>query len=208
MIRPKTGKSIAGFFSFIFHPLLMATFAAVIFFNSGHFFAVVNYELRTSVFLIFFILTCLTPALFVPAINFFRLSSNKEISDKNIRLITLFMISVLYAVVYYYMKRIMIPDVLLNIILSSILIMLAGGIISIFWNISLYTCAIGGLAGYVFFLAYAAGLTAVLFYFLIIVIVVGIVATSRLYLNKHNPLQVYTGIALGFFISYFTLLVF
>ncbi|MDL2261891.1 phosphatase PAP2 family protein [Bacteroidales bacterium OttesenSCG-928-I21] len=201
MAESKLGKFLAQFISFIFHPLLIPTFAAFVFLNSNHFFAVLNQELKLSLLLNFFILSCISPAIFIPVIKFFRFSSVKTNYDKIARLLLLAIVMMLYFVLYYNLQKLFIPRVLINIIPVSILIMMLVGIISVFWKISLYASGIGGLLGYVFFLATILKLSVTLSA-LLSILIAGCVAYSRLYLGKHKPSQVYLGTLLGFSISY------
>lgn len=203
----KLAKFFAQTCSYLFHPLLMTTFAAVIFFNSGHFFCIANPDIKNTIYFIFFILTFLSPALFIPIIYYFKLSSKREFSKKNAKLFILLIVTLLYSVVYYYMQRINMPLILLNVILSSILLSSLCFIITIFWNISVYSSSIGGLLGYVFYLVIELRLPIMIICF-ITIFIAGLILSSRLYLNKHNALQVYLGLILGLISVYFCMLIF
>jgi membrane-associated phospholipid phosphatase len=80
-------------------------------------------------------------------------------------------------------------------------------IISYFWKISTHMVGIGGFTGLI--LSLSLRMTANLLGILIIAIIVaGILGTSRLKLNAHNPSQVYMGYILGFFTIVFFCLFF
>lgn len=196
MEKLKPGNLFAQLFSYILHPLLMATYASIIFFNSGHFFSIVNPGIKNTIYFLFIILTFLVPAILIPPVYFIVISSKKYFNKKRIKLLILAIIEIVYIVVYYYMNKILMPPVLVNIILSGIVLIGICLIISAFWNVSIYTCGIGGLLGFTLNLAIIKNLpVSVVCLFLILCC--GIAATARLYLNKHNPKQVYVGILIG-----------
>jgi membrane-associated phospholipid phosphatase len=191
----KIGNFLANLFSYLFHPLLMITYSVVIFFYSGHFYSIINASVKNTFYFLFFILTFLAPALLIPLINYLALSSKKEISSKKIKSLTMLVTGIMYSVTLYYMNKILIPPILTNIIISAIVLIAICLIISCFWNISIYACGMGALLGFSGFLA----IKSILFIPIILLVILscGIVATSRLYLGKHNPLQVYSGFICG-----------
>jgi membrane-associated phospholipid phosphatase len=206
MEKEKLLKNLAQIVSYIFHPLLMTSFACLIVFNSGHYLSVVNADIRNSIYSIFFILTFLLPALFIPILYYFQLISKLEIDERKERLLPLFTISIMYALAFYFMKRISMPPILINIILASIVSLVCCFIITIFWKISLHTCGLGGLFGLLLYLANNLHLS-VLLIGLILILISGLVAAARLYLRRHSPAQVYAGYILGFTIIYVSLII-
>ncbi len=197
---------LARAISYAFHPLLMASFAVLIVFNSGHYLSVVNAELRNTIYSIYIILTFVLPALFIPVFYYLGIISKLEIDNKKERLLPLMTVAIMYALSWYFMSRVFMPPILLNIILSSLISVLITSIITIFWKISLHCAGLGGLLGFVFYLASQKDLS-VLFLGFIVILISGIVASARLYLNRHSQAQVYVGYAIGFIIVYFSMLI-
>ncbi|MDD3739955.1 MAG: phosphatase PAP2 family protein [Bacteroidales bacterium] len=196
---------LARAISYAFHPLLMASFAVLIVFNSGHYLSVVNAELRNTIYSIYIILTFVLPALFIPVFYYLGIISKLEIDNKKERLLPLMTVAIMYALSWYFMSRVQMPPILLNIILSSLISVLITSAITIFWKISLHCAGMGGLLGFVFYLANQKDLSMLLIGF-IVILASGVVASSRLYLKRHSQAQVYVGYALGFFVVYFSML--
>jgi len=207
MQKERVFNNLARGISYVFHPLLMAFFAVLVVFNSGHYLSVVNAGVRNTIYSIYFILTFILPALFIPILYYFGIISKLEIENKKERLLPLFTVAIMYALAWYFMNRIAMPPILLNIILASLVSVMACFFVTVFWKISLHTAGMGGLLGFVFFLANTKDLS-VLFIGFIIILISGLVASSRLYLKKHSPAQVYAGFALGFIAVYISMLIF
>jgi membrane-associated phospholipid phosphatase len=84
-------------------------------------------------------------------------------------------------------------------LIASIIVQIALMVVSLKWKISAHSAAIGGLIGGVCALSFRLQENPALILSLLILIA-GIVATSRLILMKHTNFQVYAGFTLGFLI--------
>jgi membrane-associated phospholipid phosphatase len=206
MQKERIFNYLARAVSYAFHPLLMASFAVLIVFNSGHYLSVVNAELRNTIYSIYLILTFVLPALFIPVFYYLGIISKLEIDNKKERLLPLMTVAIMYALSWYFMSRVSMPPILLNIILASLISVLITSIITIFWKISLHCAGMGGLLGFVFYLANHKDLSMLLIGF-IVILASGVVASSRLYLKRHSQAQVYVGYAVGFFVIYISMLI-
>lgn len=200
-------KIFANLFSIIFHPILVTSIACFLVFASGHYIAVIDNSIKTSIYFIFVIMTFLIPVMFIPILYYFRLISNIQMDERKDRVLSLFIVAIMYSLSYYFMSRVVFPDILLKLILSSAASVIVCMLISSLWKISLHACGIGGLAGLLIYLNYYFGLD-VRFYLILVMLVSGLVGSSRIYLSKHNSLQVYAGWLLGFIIVLVVLIFF
>ena len=98
-------------------------------------------------------------------------------------------------------------DNFLSFLFGGLILMLLSLIISLKWKISLHSVGISGMtAG---FLAFTTSMGPIQnFTYLIainglLLIIMGIVASTRLVLKAHKPLEVYAGLILGFVVEYF-----
>ncbi len=205
MQKSKIFRKLAHAFSYTFHPLLMTSVAVFVLFNSGHYLSVVNAGIRDTIFSIFFILTFLLPALFIPVLYYFRLISKLEIDLRKERLLPLISTTVIYSLAYYFMQRISMPPILLKIIFSSIVVLLVCTVATFFWKISLHSAGLGGLFGFVIYIGINNNLNVLLVGF-IIILVSGFVGSSRLYLTRHNQWQIYGGYLAGVIAVYLTMI--
>ncbi|MDD2634703.1 MAG: phosphatase PAP2 family protein [Bacteroidales bacterium] len=192
---------------YVFHPLLMTSIAVVVLFNSGHYLSVVNSDLRNVIYSIFFILTFALPALFIPILYYFRIITNLKSNTKKEKLIPMGAVLIIYALAYYFMQKVNMPPILLNIIISSIVVVALCTVVTLFWSISIHLAALGGVFGFVMFIGINSKLD-LLFIGLLIIVVSGLVASSQLFLQKHNPMQVYGGFLIGFICVYLSMMFF
>jgi 4-hydroxybenzoate polyprenyltransferase len=79
--------------------------------------------------------------------------------------------------------------------------------INFWWKISIHSVGAGALAATVFVLSLKMH-TPLLWYMIPVILAAGLILTSRLKLNSHNPNQVWVGFLTGFLvISLFILLI-
>lgn len=91
----------------------------------------------------------------------------------------------------------------------SLLVFAIGCVVSIFvmvlinlkWKISAHATGIGGLAGGIFGVCYQMAINPV-WLFVIVIIVSGLVAISRIYLKAHTISQVIAGFLIGFLVVF------
>ncbi len=184
--------------SIVFHPLLIPTLGFLLLFNSGFYFTLIPWSLKRMVLMVVFLSTCLLPAL-----GIWLLGINQKIDlkmDKNSdRILPLILSSIFYYAGYMVLQRLPIFPIYKFFLVASILVQIALLFISLKWKISTHSAAIGGLLG---------GFLAMSFLFqenpllilTLLVLISGMVGTSRLILEKHTNSQVYSGFLTGFLI--------
>lgn len=69
-------------------------------------------------------------------------------------------------------------------------------LISYYWKISAHMVGIGGATGFIIALSLFWG-ADIKFFLLLAILLSGVVGSSRLALNEHYPLQIYTGYVVG-----------
>ena len=184
--------------SIVFHPLLIPTLGFLLLLNSGFYFTLIPWSLKRMVLMVIFLSTCL-----LPAISIGLLGLNQKIDlkmDKNSdRILPLILSSIFYYAGYMVLQRLPIFPIYKFFLVASILVQIALLFISLRWKISAHSAAIGGLLG---------GFLAMSFLFqenpllilTLLVLISGLVGTSRLILEKHTNSQVYSGFLIGFLI--------
>lgn len=73
------------------------------------------------------------------------------------------------------------------------------------WKISAHTAAVSGVVGIIYWLALRGMIESPCLWLSVFIIIAGLVAWSRLYLDRHTPLQVLAGAALGAVVEYLVL---
>ena len=193
-------KIIAQGISFIFHPLIMPTLAFLLLLNSGFYFSLLTYRAKLFILLIIFLSTFVLPLLSIGLMRLntkFRVDLNKHAD----RVIPMLSTAVFYYLGYYYLGRLPVYPIYRVFLISSILIIVMLMTVSVRWKISAHMAGIGGIIGAFMALSFRLNTdTSVFLSFLIAI--AGLLGTSRLILDKHNPVQVYAGFSAGFLINY------
>lgn len=191
-------KLFANIISIILHPLLMCTYGSLIFFfllKGSPYDIMLTLKFKLIITAMIFSFSCM-----LPVVNIFILYKLKRIhtftlQDQNERTFPYIMTSCFYFGLFYLFLDIQIP-LLKTFIFAAGLSILFTAIINLKYKISAHTVGIGGLLTSLILIAYAMRYDAVL---LIcgLFILGGLVASSRLYLKRHVPQQVYAGFFLG-----------
>lgn len=210
-------KIIAQLISWIFIPLLIPIYALIttmyipsveqsytqentlFWMPSGH---------KVAVLLMFLIFSFLAPAISLVMLQRSNSITSVELDERKERAIPIFL-SAIYTLVLSVFLLIKAPDDLLPKIIYFLPIggfvsIVASGIISRYDKISIHSLGCGML--FAFFVAYYN--TQVEYYFEIIVIttiIIGLVMSSRLYLQKHSLKQVLFGFLVGFLCMFLTI---
>lgn len=181
--------------SFIFHPLLMPTIGFILLFSSGFYFALLPWRIMKFILLIVFLSTGVMPAL---SIGILALNPrfDRSMSKSTDRIMPLLVTSIFYYMGYMVLKRIPIFPIYNFILIASILVQIALLIVSFRWKISAHSAATGSLVGAFFTLSFRMDSNPV-WILVLLVLVAGLVGSSRLILEKHTSAQVYAGFLTG-----------
>lgn len=197
-------KPFANLISYLFHPLLMATYGCLlIFFGLTNTIYFLFTPLRVKVIMT---LTVFSFTFLLPAINLFILYKLKYISSMKIenrreRTFPMLMTAICYFGLFYMIYNFNIWPAIKIFVLGGGICITLGALISMRWQISAHSIGVGGLLGAL--LAISFFLQVPLFVAISgVVLLAGIIGYSRLALNAHNPSQVYAGFAMGCFIQF------
>ena len=177
-------KYIAQTISYILHPMLMPLYILFFIFNNNTLFAYIPWGVKLYCYLVTVFALLIMPVISLPLFKHFRLIRSYELNDKQER-------------VY--------PNIVRQLYLVLIILLSTFSVITFRWKISMHMTAIGGLCGFllVWGMNYQGDVRNA---FILFLLLSGILATSRLYLKKHTPLQVYLGFLFGLFFVFGILL--
>jgi hypothetical protein len=201
----KIFSTIARITSIIFHPLLIPTIGFLLLFSSGFYFGIIPWNLKRFILLVVFISTCLIPLI---SIGLLSVSPrfDKKMEKGTDRVLPLIFSSISYYMGYLILGRIQSFPVFQIFLVASILVQISLVIISLQWKISAHAAAIGGLVGGFFALSIRLQENPA-FILILLILISGMVCTSRLILQKHTNSQVYSGFLLGLMIMGLAILV-
>ena len=189
---------LARFTSAIFHPLLIPTLGFLLLFNSDFYFSILPWNVKKYMILVVFLSTCVLPAMSILILSLnpkFNLNMEKNTD----RVMSLIITSVSYYLGYLLLKRLPVFPVYNVLLIGAVLVQIALIPISMRWKISAHSAAIGGLVGGILGLSFRLQENPV-HLLSVLILIAGLVGTSRLILQKHTESQVYAGFLTGFLI--------
>ena len=195
----KTGLIVSKIISFVFHPLLMPSYALIAMFNSNTHYSYMPFEAQRLLYILIFSTTFLMPVGFIPFLINLRLVSDYGLEKSKERIIPLAITAISYSFSYYIIAGLPVSTLgfIETMILGSLILIVITLIITIKWKISAHLIGIGGLMASMFFYAvYFAGNLYIIL--MLIGIVSGLIGFARLNLQVHSPAQVYAGFITGF----------
>ena len=103
--------------------------------------------------------------------------------------------------IYFYHKMGM-PFWFIMLNVSSLIVMALAIVVTLWWKISAHMFGVGGLMGGVVAVSYFVEHINPHYLIMALLLISGLVGSSRLLLKKHTPAQVYTGFLLGFMVTF------
>lgn len=192
-------KNLAHILSFMFHPLLMATYGCLIVFfglTDTIYFLFTPLKLKLVLTITVFAFTFLLPSLNLLILYKLNYVSSLKIENRKERTFPLIMTSLCYFGLFYMIYDFNIWPAIKLFILGAGLCILCAAIINLWWQISAHMIGIGGLVGVL--LAISFFMQIPIFYAITAcLLVAGLVGFARLKLNAHTSSQVYAGFVFG-----------
>ena len=185
--------------SIVFTPFYLPLLGLVLLFALSHL-SMLPATFKLEVLLLVYVFTALLPTLFIKLYRRMQGWSRIDLGQKERRMVPYIISIACYFTCYYVMNRLQFPRFMSNILMAALMIQLLCAVINIWWKISTHSAAIGGVAGAL--LAFSA-----IFIFnpvkwlSLVMIVAGLVGTSRMILRQHTLEQVVAGFAVGFIVG-------
>jgi hypothetical protein len=189
--------TLARIISVIFHPLFIPVYGLMIIFSAPTMFAYLPYEVKKILILIVLINNVLLPFSLFPFFRYRNIISSWSVESRRERIIPLFLTSLLYAVTSFIIFRFQIPAFFKSFIIGVFFLSLAITVINFWWKISIHSAGAGVLSAIVVILSLRMN-SSLEWYLISVIIIAGMVLSSRLRLNYHNPSQVWIGYLAGF----------
>ena len=189
-------KVLAFAVSILFHPLLLPLYVLFITFNSGTIFSYVPAYTQNMSYLLTLLGVTLTPLACLPLLKWLGLIENYRLMHKQDRVFPVLATVVGAFIVFYFSRNLPYSNIVRQFYLIMVIMLSGFMIVTIRWKISMHMTAIGALCGFVFILGMKY-LGEVINLLPILILASGILASSRLYLKRHTPAQVYVGYIYG-----------
>ena len=192
-------KKLALGLSVIFQPLVIPSLMVVTLFYIVPEATIVPKTAKWAVLLLISFTTLLVPLLGLMGLRFSSVINSLQLPDRKERIYPFALVSVFYimTVSFFYWKLNIDQLLLVTLGLVTVSLVLLT-LITLFWKISAHQTAMGGWVAIVSVLSIKFISDPLFYYFILIILLSGLIGTARLYLNAHRPSEVYAGFLLGF----------
>lgn len=193
--REKNIIYLARFVSMLFTPFYLPLFGLIILFTLSYL-ALLPISYRLQILGIVYLFTILLPTLLI---HFYRRHQGWtliELGHRERRMVP-YIISILcYLACTWLLRTWHVFHFVSSILMAALLVQMVCAIINTWWKISTHTAAIGGVAGALFVFAEIFDFNPI-WWFCIVLLVAGILGSSRMILRQHSLSQVVTGFFVG-----------
>lgn len=197
--HPGILKAIAYFFSIVLHPLFIPLIAAwyLVYIQPGVFPGFSPKEemmvvIRVGYNTIFF------PAVTVLLLKAVGFIKSIHLKTRRERIIPIIATNLFYFWVYLVLKnQPEIPFILTGFILGVFITSSAALLSNIYFKISLHALGMGGLCGLMLILILLGYSSSLFLPVMLVLLLTGVVCTSRLIVSDHTPFEIYSGVLVG-----------
>ena len=190
-------KIFARILSFIFHPLLLPTFGTILIIIANPYWFMGFKNGSFSILAIIIPLTFGFPVITVLLMKALQFVDDLYLRDQKQRFIPFIAMMIYYIWTFMVLRSQQMPTPILWMMLGSCIAIILAFIVNIGMKISLHTLGMGCLvcvAANAVFISFS-NITPI---FLICILIAGLVGSARLYLQEHQPQEIYSGYLLGF----------
>lgn len=158
------------------------------------------YGRRVAVLLVSMGITCIVPLIFLSVLRHFNLIKDLHVNVREQRLFPYLFTALCYGVAAYYLHAIChAPQWCVMFMVGSAITVLLMALINLKWKVSAHMAGIGGVIGLIYQI-HVQGLSAfdLLWLLCFLILVAGLLGSSRLVLKRHDIWQVLVGAVVGF----------
>ena len=210
-------KNFARAVSLLFHPMLLTSYAILLMFIFPTFLSLYPYNYKKAVILIIFTATFISPLLVMLILLNLQKIKSLTLTDRKERIFPFVVGLVLYISAYFITINFPggIPLYISTFVLCTSVLLTILLIITFKFKVSVHMAGIGGFIGFFYIFFIKLNISEVLFvifgfhflifhFFTLMILISGIIASSRLFLKAHNPIQIFSGFFTGLIIGLFS----
>ena len=186
--------------SMVFTPFYLSLAGLIALFTFSYL-SLMPWAYKLTVLTLVYLFTILIPTLLIHFYRNYHGWTLIELGKKERRVVPYLLSIVSYFVCYYVMHRFNIPHFMSNILMAALIIQILCALINVWWKISTHTAAIGGVMGALQAFAVIFGFNPI-GWLCLVLILAGMVGTSRMILRQHSLRQVCYGFLLGLVVAY------
>lgn len=189
----------------VFNPFYLPVVAMIVLFTFSYL-SLLPWFYKLMVLAIVYMLTALVPTLLIRMYRKHEKWTVIELYDRQKRAIPYVISIACYVACYYLMGLLRMPHFMGCLVVAALVIQIVCTIVNIRWKVSTHTAAIGGIAGAVAAFGGIFGFNPV-WWLCAIILLGGLVGTSRMLLMQHSLGQVAGGFVIGAVAAFVTVIV-
>jgi membrane-associated phospholipid phosphatase len=195
MTREKSIILAARIVSMVFTPFYLPFLGMMVLFIFSYL-GLMPWAYKLQLLTLVYLFTILLPTILIHLYRRYNGWTLIELGHRERRMVP-YVISILcYFFCIYVMDMLHIPHFMQAILLAALLIQVICALINVWWKISTHTAAIGGVAGALFVFGEFFGFNPV-WWLCLVLVLAGLLGTSRMILRQHSLLQVVAGFLVG-----------
>ena len=160
---------------------------------------------QLTMLLIVYLSTVLFPALLLHAYRLYKGRPPIRFGQNERRIVPYISTILCYFLCYYLMLVAHVPHVISSIVVAALAIQILCALINVWWGVSSHTAAIGGMTGGLLAFSLIFNFNPI-WWLCLLILLAGIVGTSRMILRQHTLAQVLAGYFLGLSAAYLVIL--
>lgn len=158
--------------------------------------SLLTWQVKLYIFILVFLFTIMLPTTLIRMYCRYEGWTLQEVREKDKRVVPFIICIFSYFWCYYCLSANHVPYTIRCIIIASILIQMFCAIINHWWHISIHSAAIGGVLGAIMAFAEIFSFNPV-WWMCLVLLIAGLVGTSRMILKRHTLGQVVAGFLIG-----------
>lgn len=194
-------KNIAKFLSWVLHPLMMPFYGMVLFFNVSYL-IIFPFRVRALVALGVLIFTYVIPAVSILVLYKLKIVKRLSLTIREERFWPYLICLICYVVCGLMLFKIRLPMWVSGYMAGGIIALIINILITLKWKVSAHLTGMGGLLGAAFALCRISVVYPPLLLLIGLILLTGMLGTSRILLSHHTLMQVIVGTANGFLSVY------
>ena len=196
-------RKIAEVITVVFQPLIVPSAVMAILLYVIPEATSIPIQARRPLLALVMVTTLLIPMLSVVGMKMTSLIPSIRMPTHKERLLPFSMVSLFYVITssYFYYRMNLDPLFMYTLGVITICVLILT-VITFWWKISAHLTGMGGMLAIVLVLGLKYSMPPLLYCLIISVMLCGIVASARLYLNAHKPAEVGVGFMLGFSVCF------
>lgn len=186
----------ARMLSMLFTPFYLPIIGLILLFSFTYL-SLFPWLYKLQVLVLAYLFTILLPTFMIRFYRHYHGWTLIELGIRERRMVPYVISIICYFSCIYVMETLHMPHFMGSIIIAALLVQIVCALINVWWKISTHTAAVGGVAGALFAYAEYFSFNPV-WWLCLVIIVAGLLGTSRMILRQHSLSQVVGGFGVGF----------